>query len=209
MLIKVCGMRDPENVKELVEEVNPDLMGMIFYPKSSRYVKEESQMISPSKVKKVGVFVNDTIEKILEMETTHGLSYIQLHGDEDFGFVKTLSERSKAGIIKVFRVEADIDWEVLQPYQSYVKYFLFDTQTKKFGGSGKKFDWSVLEEYPLDKPFLLSGGIDDKSSTSILELQKKVAKMAGVDINSKFEIEPALKDIMKIKTFVTELRSGH
>ncbi|GAB3646253.1 phosphoribosylanthranilate isomerase [Echinicola sediminis] len=208
MLVKVCGMREPANVQALLEEVSPDLMGMIFYSKSSRFVQGDSSVLASGKVAKVGVFVNASLSEVLETVEAFKLSYVQLHGDENSAYVKELHSKTRAEIIKVFRVKKDIDWEELRVFEPYVKYFLFDTQTKHFGGSGKKFDWSVLETYPLQKPFLLSGGIDENSVVAIRQLEKKVPLMAGIDINSKFELEPALKDVAKIRTFVSALRAS-
>jgi len=202
-------MRDPDNVRELIEQVSPDLMGMIFYSKSSRFVDQEIAKLRDINIPKVGVFVNASEAEVLEKVEAYHLSCVQLHGDEDISYLASLSGKTNAEIIKVFRVDAAINWEELKGYEPYVKYFLFDTQTKQFGGSGKKFDWSVLENYSLKKPFLLSGGIDENSVEAIKILKQKVPKMAGVDINSKFEIGPALKDISKLKTFVSALRANN
>ncbi|WP_215222804.1 phosphoribosylanthranilate isomerase [Echinicola shivajiensis] len=207
MLVKVCGMREPSNVLELLDKVSPDLMGMIFFPKSSRYVGLSIPELEVADVVKVGVFVNRPQGEIKEIVDQFNLSYVQLHGDEGLEYVKELKGITSAEIIKVFRVEESIDWDELKALEPFVKYFLFDTQTKQYGGSGKKFDWSILEDYPLQKPFLLSGGIDEDNVDKIKELAQKVPQLAGVDINSKFEIEAALKDVDKIKTFVEALRS--
>ncbi|WP_186756472.1 phosphoribosylanthranilate isomerase [Echinicola salinicaeni] len=208
MLVKVCGMREPSNVSELLDKVSPDLMGMIFFPKSSRYVGLSSPELEVADVEKVGVFVNRPLAEVKKIADQFNLSYIQLHGDEALEYLQELKGITSAKIIKVFRVEESIDWDELKALEPYVKYFLFDTQTKQYGGSGKKFDWSILEHYPLEKPFLLSGGIDGDNVEKIKELAMKVPQLAGVDINSKFEIKAALKDVEKIKTFVEALKSN-
>ncbi|MDN3670256.1 phosphoribosylanthranilate isomerase [Echinicola jeungdonensis] len=209
MQVKVCGMREPENIQTLIREVGPDLMGMIFYPKSSRYAGEkEGQEFSSFPVSKVGVFVNASLEEVLGTVNDYGLSFVQLHGDEDLKFVKKLHQQSAVKIIKVFRVEDQVNWKSLEPFEPYIEYFLFDTQTKMYGGSGRKFDWALLEQYPLKKQFLLSGGIDEDSASMIHALANKVPQLVGVDINSKFEESPGLKDIGKIRRFVEALREN-
>lgn len=206
MIVKVCGMRDADNIRELDEKVQPDLMGMIFYPKSPRYVADHSA-IPATNAAKVGVFVNAPVVEIVETVQGFGLDYIQLHGNEDVAFVAELKQKTTANVIKVFRVTAEVDWEFLKGFEPHVAYFLFDTETKGYGGSGKQFDWQLLGAYPLDKPFLLSGGIDQESVADILRLKQQQPQLAGVDINSKFEREPAVKDIVKISRFVKQLKN--
>ncbi|GGF37243.1 phosphoribosylanthranilate isomerase [Echinicola rosea] len=205
MLVKVCGMRDTENIRELDEKVQPDLMGMIFYPKSSRYVADAATIPS-TKAAKVGVFVNTPVAEIVAKVNAFGLAYVQLHGDEDVAFVEELKKQSPADLIKVFRVTAEVDWSYLKCFEPYVAYFLFDTETKGYGGSGRQFNWELLGKYPLQKPFLLSGGIQEESVVEIQQLQQKQPKMAGVDINSKFELHSAFKDVNKVARFVTALQ---
>lgn len=205
MLIKVCGMREAENISALQQEVNPDLMGLIFYPKSSRYVETPQPIMSKLTILKVGVFVNATEEELLATAEKYQLAYLQLHGDEPVELLRSLKARSRVKLIKVFRVSGAVDWRALEAYESYVDYFLFDTQTKAYGGSGHQFDWSVLEDYPLKKPFLLSGGIDTASIPDLVSFSKKSPMMAGVDINSKFEDNPALKNIPELKRFKASL----
>ncbi|QDH79715.1 phosphoribosylanthranilate isomerase [Echinicola soli] len=205
MLVKVCGMRDVENIRELDEKVQPDLMGMIFYPKSSRYVADASTIPS-TKAAKVGVFVNVPMAEIVTKANDFGLAYIQLHGDEDVAFVADLKKQITADIIKVFRVTGEVDWTYLKGFEPHVTYFLFDTETKGYGGSGKRFDWELLEKYPLERPFLLSGGIQEENVEEIKHLQQKQPKLAGVDINSKFELHAAFKDVEKVIRFVKALQ---
>ncbi|HCX23622.1 MAG: N-(5'-phosphoribosyl)anthranilate isomerase [Flammeovirgaceae bacterium] len=199
MKLKVCGMRDSDNIRELME-VKPDFMGMIFYPKSSRYVEELPQ--TDLDVATVGVFVNESTEVIQEKSKKFGFQMVQLHGSES---VEQAEELKLLGfkVIKVFGVMDQLPLEEMKPYESTVDYFLFDTKTSQHGGSGQKFDWSILESYDLDKPFFLSGGIDLEDLESIKALN--IPQLYAVDINSRFERAPAVKDIQKIKSFKHQL----
>ena len=202
MEIKVCGMREPDNIRSLISEVNPDWMGLIFYSKSPRYVSDEQAAeLKGQPVKKVGVFVNESEAEILRKVDQFGLSAIQLHGSESPDFVKGLAEKTEAELWKVISVGAEIDWKSLEAYLPYVSKFLFDTASAAHGGSGKKFDWSVLETYPFDKGFLLSGGLDDESAEEVLSLRQQIPQLQGVDLNSKFEDAPGVKNIEKLKNF--------
>ena len=199
MKLKVCGMRDSDNIRELME-VKPDFMGMIFYQKSSRYVEELPQ--TDLDVATVGVFVNESTEVIQEKSKKFGFQMVQLHGSES---VEQAEELKLLGfkVIKVFGVMDQLPLEEMKPYESTVDYFLFDTKTSQHGGSGQKFDWSILESYDLDKPFFLSGGIDLEDLESIKALN--IPQLYAVDINSRFERAPAVKDIQKIKSFKHQL----
>lgn len=199
MKLKVCGMRDSDNIRELME-VKPDFMGMIFYPKSSRYVEELPQ--TDLDVVTVGVFVNEATEVIQEKSKKFGFQMVQLHGSESVEQVQELKQLGFS-VIKVFGVMDQLPLEDMKPYESTVDYFLFDTKTPQHGGSGQKFDWNILESYDLDKPFFLSGGIDLEDLESIKALN--IPQLYAVDINSRFEIAPAVKDIQKIKSFKHQL----
>lgn len=202
MEIKVCGMRDPENIRELIDQVKPDWMGLIFYPKSLRFVSDQSaNQIAGFPVKKVGVFVNEEEDQILKRIRDFDLSAVQLHGQETPDFVESLSKKTSAEIWKVISVRDQIDWQSLKGYLPFVNKFLFDTATSAHGGSGQKFDWKVLETYPFDKGFLLSGGLDEESVDGILALADKLPQLQGVDLNSRFEDAPGLKNIEKLKKF--------
>lgn len=206
MEIKVCGLRELENIRSLISEVNPDWMGLIFYPKSPRYVTEEKAAeLKESPVKKVGVFVNETIAEILKKVDRFRLSAIQLHGSESADFVKNLAEKTEAELWKVISVGAAIDWQSLEDYLPFVNKFLFDTATAAHGGSGRKFDWEILKTYPFDKGFLLSGGLDEESADEVLALRQQIPQLQGVDLNSKFEKDPGLKNIEKLKNFKSRL----
>jgi len=202
MEIKVCGMREPKNIRMLISEVKPDWMGLIFYPKSPRFVSDEQAgELREFSVKKVGVFVNENEAEILKKVKLFELSAIQLHGNESVDFVKSLTEKTDAELWKAISVGGEINWESQKGYLSFVSKFLFDTATPAHGGSGKRFDWKVLETYPFNKSFLLSGGLDVESAEEVLALGKQIPQLNGVDLNSKFEDAPGVKNIEKLKNF--------
>lgn len=206
MLIKVCGMREADNIAE-VRALNPDFMGLIFYPKSSRFVGEEpteAQAASFAPTKKVGVFVNNTEEYIMEKIEKFHLDLVQLHGSETPAFCKSLTEKG-ISVIKAFSITNAADLEHVGLYEGCTKYNLLDTKTPKVGGSGMKFDWNILNNYTSKTPFLLSGGLDADDAAAVKAL--KHPALIGVDLNSKFEIAPALKDATKLSQFITELRN--
>lgn len=211
MIVKVCGMREEGNILELIRDASPDLMGMIFYDQSPRFVIREGMDMNFYKtleVQKVGVFVNSTLEYILQQINDFALDYVQLHGDETLDFVRVLMSSSPVRIIKVVRVGDSVDWQELAKWEELVDLFLFDTQTEKFGGSGTQFDWSVLERYPLNTNFLLSGGVNSGSWNTVQAMTVKCPQLIGLDINSKFEREPGIKDVDKIKSFIKECRGS-
>jgi phosphoribosylanthranilate isomerase len=206
MELKVCGMRELENIRSLISEVKPEWMGLIFYPKSPRFVSDEhATELKKLPVKKVGVFVNESEAEILIKVDQFGLSAIQLHGSESPDFVKSLAQKTEAELWKVISVAEEIDWKSLEGYLPLVSKFLFDTATAVHGGSGKRFDWKVLETYPFHKGFLLSGGLDEESAEKVLALRKQIPQLQGVDLNSKFEDAPGLKNIEKLKNFKSSL----
>ena len=195
MIIKVCGMRSAENIRE-VEALGIDMMGFIFWPKSSRYVSKRPAYL-PQKCKRVGVFVNEDIENIMKIADDYALDFIQLHGHESIEEVKKLKDRK---IIKAFNIATKEDLDATTPYANLVDFFLFDTKGPSVGGNGEKFDWSILNAYNGDTPFLLSGGIGPEDAERIKSFNHP--KCIGIDLNSRFEIEPGIKDIVKLKTFV-------
>ncbi len=194
--VKVCGMKYPENILELVA-LQPDYLGFIFWDKSSRYFNGDLPAI-PASIKKVGVFVQEEIEVILAKAEKYNLQAIQLHGNESVVFCTALQEKLKGKrieIIKVFSVNDTFDFQELKPFETVCDYFLFDTKGKLPGGNGNTFDWYVLEKYPSQKPFFLSGGISLDEVESIKEILNTNLPIHALDLNSKFEIEPGLKDI--------------
>ena len=200
-------MRDPENITGIVEAA-PDFLGFIFYPKSKRYVGENPALATfgqiPNSILKAGVFVNENQENVIDTCKTFGLEIAQLHGPESPEYCKQVQQ---AGIIvfKAFSIDDSFDFETVKPYTNVVDYFLFDTKGKLPGGTGQKFDWGILSEYELDVPFFLSGGIAPDDLNSIKEF--KHSALYGIDLNSGFEIEPAMKDVAKVKSFVQEMRN--
>lgn len=209
MLIKVCGLREEENLAQIISSYAPDFIGMIFYEKSLRYVGEDAdELIVPEGISKVGVFVNASLDMIIAQHRIQNFDFVQLHGSESVGFVAILVEQILIKVIKVFSIADKINVEEMKPYEPYIAYFLFDTQTAAFGGSGRKFDWQVLEEYNLETPYILSGGLDIDQVQEIISFSQKQPKMAGVDINSKFETAPGLKDPEKVIQFIKKIRNN-
>ncbi|MDF1698726.1 MAG: phosphoribosylanthranilate isomerase [Saprospiraceae bacterium] len=200
MIIKVCGIKTIENI-EFLSTLKIDMIGLNFYKPSVRYIpsKFDPTLFDtlPKTMKRVGVFVNESKNRILELTDIYRLDYAQLHGDEDSEFCEALSE--KIPIIKVFRITDDFDFKTTVDFGA-ASYFLFDTKTILYGGSGKKFNWSILSDYQLDIPFLLSGGIGPEDVEQLRTLHHP--QFAGVDINSKFESEPGIKDPSLIAPFV-------
>lgn len=208
MKIKVCGMKQPTNI-ELVAKMNPDFMGFIFYGRSPRYmpgsVTPEKIRALPRSIIKTGVFVNESVENVLAHAKTYGLEALQFHGDEtpdfcgffyDLGFI----------VIKAFRVDESFDFNPLDSYQTVCHYYLFDTKSSDYGGTGRKFDWSVLNRYDNQKPIFLSGGIGPDDAEKILNLNH--LKIFAIDINSKFETEPGLKNLPLLQTFIEKVRNN-
>ncbi|MEY4904296.1 MAG: hypothetical protein RLZZ292_2111 [Bacteroidota bacterium] len=223
--IKVCGTRDPENIRA-IQALGVEMIGMIFYEKSARYVSSNLELrvattLSPSfgggrgeawSGDTIGIFVNAPIETIASKVIDYQLNGVQLHGQEDVAYIIALKEKI-APSIKIFKavgIDENFDFELLRAFECFFKdktlvdLFVFDTKTPQHGGSGVKFDWTVLERYQGNIPFLLSGGIGAEDADAIQQL--KLRQLYGVDLNSKFEIEPALKDIEKLKLFILALR---
>lgn len=196
-------MRDPENIQGLIE-LKPDFIGFIFYPKSDRFVAELNHTTLksvPDSIKKVGVFVNEAIEKIIETAKIYQLDFVQLHGSEDPKYTKELKDLGLK-IIKVFRI-TDVLPTNIDDFKDVVDYLLFDTETKYFGGSGKQFDWNILKTSNISVPFLLSGGIKLDDIKKIKSLD--IPALEGIDVNSKFELEPGLKDLQLLSQLKEEL----
>lgn len=197
MKIKVCGMRESENISELMT-LKPDYIGFIFYDKSKRFVADFPQIEIPSTTKKVGVFVNETIEEIGEKVQKYDLDFVQLHGNETPEFCEKLASKN-IKIIKAFSVGENFDFSVTKPFEKHVALFLFDTKGNNYGGNGIKFNWDLLQNYTEKTSFLLSGGISKNDAAEIKKFKHPV--FLGIDINSGFELEPGLKNIKEIKEF--------
>ncbi len=212
-LIKVCGMRDAQNIEQIAL-LCPDFIGFIFYPRSQRYVRQSDLSTEqldvvlprdlPTSIKRVGVFVESPDAEVERIAIHWKLDFVQLHGNESPAFCQKLKEKG-FNIIKVFSVGKEgISLTHMSMYEGLVDYFLFDTQSPNYGGTGHKFDWETLKTYDLKTPFLLSGGI------SLQDIEKLKGHIhhncIGFDINSKFEIEPAQKNSALIKEFITLIR---
>ena len=190
-------MRNSENISELMT-LKPDYIGFIFYDKSKRFVTDFPQNEIPSTIKKVGVFVNEMIEEIVEKENKHTLDFVQLHGDETSEYCSALSAKN-IKIIKAFSVDENFDFSATKPFEKQVSLFLFDTKGNNYGGNGIKFNWELLQNYTGKIPFLLSGGISKYDAAEIKKF--KHPAFLGIDINSGFELEPGLKNIKEIIEF--------
>jgi phosphoribosylanthranilate isomerase len=202
MLVKVCGIKSSLNLRD-ISKIGVDMVGFNFFRQSPRYMEEKSFPL-PNHLKKVGVFVNATIDEIQEKISAYQLDFVQLHGDETLSF--TMDVHQIIPTIKVFRIGYGIDSTCLNEY-SFCHYFLFDTASRLYGGSGVKFDWNMLKSVDVKVPFFLSGGIGPEDVTEILNLKRQNDQFAGIDINSKFETFPGFKDIQKISQFLKNL--GH
>jgi phosphoribosylanthranilate isomerase len=200
MIIKTCGMRDADNIRA-VSELGIDWMGFIFWAPSSRYVSEKPTFL-PTRQKRVGVFVDARIEEVKSKADEYALDLIQLHGNESPAFCEWLKANSRQQLIKAFNIATQEDLEQTIPYEGLVDYFLFDTKAKMVGGNGTQFDWSVLSAYQGNTPFLLSGGIGPDDAEKVRNFHHP--QLAGIDLNSRFELSPAFKDIEKLKQFITE-----
>ena len=200
MIVKVCGMRDSENIRA-IEQTKADLMGFIFHPKSPRFVASLPEYM-PKKQKRVGIFVNASLEQILAKAQKFSLEYIQLHGDEPPAFCSELKNRG----LKVIRAQRIANTDDIIRAESYnmADLMIFDTKTELYGGSGKKFNWQLLENYKGCVPFLLSGGIRSDTFEEIKAFFHP--QFAGIDLNSGFEISPALKDVGKLNNFIEKIK---
>ena len=199
-------MRDADNIRE-VEALGIDYMGFIFWPKSSRYVSEMPTYL-PTKCKRVGVFVDASIGDVMTIAEQYQLDLIQLHGQESSSYITQLRPHlsllnSKISIIKALNIATTADLANAKQYEGIVDYLLFDTKGKSVGGNGEKFDWSVLSAYTGNTPFLLSGGIGPDDAERVKAFNHP--KCIGIDLNSKFELSPALKDVNKLQEFIKEL----
>lgn len=197
--LKICGMKFFENILE-VSALQPDYLGFIFYEKSARFFEDEIPNL-PKSIQKVGVFVNDNFKNIISKIHKYQLNIVQLHGNETPDFCKDIQTFCK--VIKVFSIDNTFDFYQLENYETVCDYFLFDTKGVLHGGNGYAFDWSILSKYKSQKPFFLSGGIDLENFN---QLKKLNLPIFAIDINSKFELEPGLKDLEKIKTITQKLK---
>lgn len=204
--IKVCGLTDTVNAREIAGTL-PDFLGYIFYPESVRFVgkKPAADLFKtiPDSIIKTGVFVNEDPSSVIEKMNSFNLDLVQLHGDERPEYCNWLKENDLK-VIKAVRINNDFNYNILKQYIDVCDYFLFDTRSGLRGGSGIKFDWKKLNEYHLNIPFFLSGGIGPEDASLIKKIRHEM--MFAVDINSRFETSPGIKDPEKVKRFIDEIK---
>lgn len=205
MLIKVCGMRDSVNLRE-VDGLGVDMIGFVFYKHSPRFVSARPSFL-PVNAERVGVFVNASYYYINDCISRFGLDVVQLHGDETPDYCREMRRFAVAPvkIIKAIGIKCSADVERASAYAGYVDYLLFEPRCTSRGGSGRKFDWSILDSYAGDSPFLLSGGLGPGDAGIIKSLSHP--RLAGIDLNSCFELSPAFKDVAALKQFIEELNN--
>jgi len=200
-------MRDPGNIGQICA-AGPDYLGFIFHPGSARYIGENPDPSIfdriPASIKKAGVFVNEEMETLIRLCKKYGFFAAQLHGNETPAYCQAVKE-SGLTVIKTFPLYDTFDFSVQEAYTSAVDYFLFDTKGKLPGGTGKKFNWQILDRYCLSVPFFLSGGIGPADAGELKGLRHP--QLYAIDINSGFEAAPALKDARKVKEFIKEMRN--
>lgn len=211
MRFKICGMKHSDNILDTAT-LQPDYLGFIFYKKSPRYLEGGIPAL-PKGILRTGVFVNASEEEILEKVREHSLEAVQLHGEESPELCAALQKRSLE-VIKVFSVKEEFDFQLLKIYEAGVDRFLFDTKGAARGGNGVTFNWELLKDYNSKVPFILSGGIGLEELDAIESLyghfedRQKQHLFYGVDVNSRFETSPGLKDLQRLKEFATDLKGS-
>ena len=200
--IKICGLSQEENIKE-IGNLQPDFMGFIFYCNSKRFVGKDFSVnnlkLIPKFIQKTAVFVNETLENMQKIAEKYAFDYVQLHGEEPVEICKKLKENN-IKVIKAFAIEEDFDFTTLENYQNYCEYFLFDTKTPTYGGSGRTFNWQILNKYHLETPFFLSGGIGLENVKEALKFYHP--KYFGLDCNSALENENYSKNKEKVMQLI-------
>ncbi len=201
--IKICGITNNANLQSIYM-LNPDYVGFIFYPYSKRYVGNPQQVAAQpmQPIQRVGVFVNPTLQEVSQKILDYKLDVIQLHGHESPEFCSKINKIRP--VIKAFQINKNFNFNSLNTYKSACNMFLFDTSTKLYGGSGKKFDWKLLQKYMLPKPFMLSGGIAPNDIHALKKLEHPQLK--ALDLNSQFELSPGIKNIDLLASFLNQLR---
>lgn len=204
MQFKVCGISNIEQAQAL-EAMGVHYIGFIFYPSSKRYVLANMSLndlanFKPTNAKKVGVFVNEPLEQLLSIVQAAGLEIVQLHGDEDADYCAKVQAQVK--VVKVFRVGGTLP--LFEDFEKAADYFLFDTDSKMYGGTGQHFNWELIKGANIGKPYFLSGGIgpNDIQGIQVMQQSKAGKTLAALDLNSQFELEPGIKNLEKIKIFI-------
>lgn len=203
--LKICGMKYPENIQDIAA-LEPDYLGFIFWDKSIRKMDFETLPNIPFSIKKVGVFVDESIHEIFSKVNQYKLDSVQLHGNESVIFCKNV-KKTGVEVIKAFSIDHNFNFNTVKDYVPFVDYFLFDTKGKLPGGNGITFNWKMLEKYQYEKPFFLSGGIGKTEIDAIKDFLKTEAsnKCVAIDVNSRFELKPGCKSITKLKKFKKSL----
>lgn len=212
MIIKICGMRDPLNIRQIAAIEGVGLIGMIFYPTSPRYVNSQETADTVANIferGRVGVFVNEKPEIVVQKSALYHLDYIQFHGYETPGYLIALRKLLPVNtlFIKAFSIRLEEDIEFSKAYESHCDYFLFDTPTSGYGGSGQTFDWNILQKYAGSTPFFLSGGIAPDSIDALAKFRHP--QWAGIDLNSRFETAPGVKNDALITEFIKRLKINY
>ncbi len=202
MKLKVCGMREKNNIISLTD-LKPNYIGFIFWISSTRYVDQSTPSL-PEAIKKTGVFVDATIDFIQSIVQNHQLKAVQLHGEETPDYCSII-QKFGVEVIKSFSIKDQFDYNKINIYEDYCDYYLFDTKGKLPGGNGYAFDWTLLNAYPSEKPFFLSGGIGPNELIKIKDLINTSLPLYAIDVNSKFEYSPGLKNIDLIRQFKKQL----
>lgn len=207
MKIKVCGMKNAANMAAICQ-LDPDYMGFIFYPASTRFVGDFGPELIPAldsltNIVRTGVFVDESPDVILRLVKLWHLDAVQLHGAES---PEICGELQNVGleVIKAFGVDDGFEFNQLDKFEPFCDYFLFDTKTKQHGGSGRAFNWKVLANYRLSKPYFLSGGLGPENINDVQGLHDE--RLYAVDLNSKFEISPGIKDVKSLKQAFKQLK---
>ena len=202
--IKICGMRDAENIAA-VASLGPQYLGFIFYPKSPRFVGENFDIPAnlPASIASVGVFVNESSAVIMAKRKSSKLDFVQLHGNESPAQCDEL-KATGLGVIKVFSIDDKFNFDVTKPYRDVVDYFLFDTKGKYYGGNANTFNWKILSKYDQAVPFFLSGGLSPDNVNTLGDIQKM--NLHALDLNSGVEISPGLKDLKKVETIISSYK---
>jgi phosphoribosylanthranilate isomerase len=207
MKTKICGLREQQNTLELAE-LHPEWMGFIFVETSPRYFLNATEPVNlkslPKAINKVGVFVDGTIENVRSIVQQHGLDMVQLHGDESPEYCAMLQSHNLK-VIKAFNIDAQFEPLTTEAYTPFVDYFLFDTKGLQPGGNGVAFNWNLLHDKRFSKPFLLSGGISPNHADVLKQF--KHPDCIGIDINSRFESAPGVKDVSLIRSFLQQIQS--
>lgn len=217
MIIKTCGLRSPDNIRA-VSQLAIDWIGFIFYPKSQRFVGEDKDLLfflksaegAEMPQKRVGVFVNETHDKLVQAINDYQLDYVQLHGAEGPMYCEAIQKHigihtdKKPKLIRAFRVSSSFDFGITTDYYPYCSHFVFDAKGQLPGGNGHQYDWNILNRYTGETPFLLSGGIGPADVEGVRQLNHSA--LVGIDINSKFETKPALKDVELLSMFIQRTR---